>query len=132
MTNNVGLGLPSEWKADLIGWAKSNGSARELWLFGSRAKGTAKIDSDVDLGLALMLAKRRHDWAFGNYVALHSVWRAELKALVRCDVSLVPMVPGNEGDEIIRSMGICLWERLTDLNDDPKKTPHRKAGRSGW
>ena len=58
MTNNVGLGLPPDWKANLIGWARANGSVRELWLFGSRAKGLARIDSDVDLGLALMAAKR--------------------------------------------------------------------------
>jgi len=126
MTNNVGLGLPLGWKADLIGWAKDNGSVRELWLFGSRAKGTARIDSDVDLGLALMPAKRRHDWAFGNYVALHSVWRAELETIVQCHVSLVPMMPGNEGDEIIRSTGICLWERLTGDPVSPfKKKPRR-------
>ena len=112
MTNNVGLGLPLDWKAGLIGWAKGNGSVREVWLFGSRAKGTARIDSDVDLGLALMPAKRRHDWAFGNYVALYPRWRAELETIVQCHVSLVPMIPGNEGDEIIRSTGICLWERL--------------------
>lgn len=110
MTHNVGLGLPLGWKADLIGWVKCNGSVRELWLLGSRAKGIATADSEVELGLALMSAKRRRDRAFENYVSLHAVWRAELETVVQCHVSLVPMVPSNQGDEIIRSTGICLWE----------------------
>ena len=112
MTNNVGLGLPLDWKAGLIEWGKRNISIREVWLFGSRARGTARFNSDVDLGLALMPPKRGHDWAFGNFVAFHDDWRTELETVVQCYVSLVPMIPGDDGNLIIRSSGICLWERL--------------------
>jgi len=113
MTNNVGLGLPLDWKTGLIGWARGNSSIRELWLFGNRAKGIARVNSVVDLGLCLTPANRRHDWAFENFIALHADWRGELETLVQCHVSLVPMILGNEGDVIIRSTGICLWERLS-------------------
>ena len=125
MTNNVGLGLPLDWKTGLIGWARGNSSIRELWLFGNRAKGIARVNSVVDLGLCLTPANRRHDWAFENFIALHADWRGELETLVQCHVSLVPMILGNEGDVIIRSTGICLWERLTSMNNSPTKRYRR-------
>jgi hypothetical protein len=37
--------------------------------------------------------------------------RADLEAIVGCHVSLVPMVPGNEGDIVIRMTGDRLWQR---------------------
>jgi predicted nucleotidyltransferase len=111
MTENVGQGLPQGWKANLISWAQSNGSVSELWLFGDRAKGAGEADSEVDLGLTLMRAKRGHDWAFGNFVTLHNVWRGELEAILGLPVNLVPMIRDNEGADIIRSTGICLWQR---------------------
>jgi predicted nucleotidyltransferase len=49
-----------------VAWAQKNDSIRELWLFGSRAKGVANASSDVDIGLVLMPAKGKHDWALGN------------------------------------------------------------------
>ncbi len=125
MTNNVGIGLPLDWKAGLIAWAKANSSIRELWLFGNRAKGTARVNSVVDLGLAFLPGKRRKERAFANYVAHYSDWLTELEAIVQCHVSLAPMIPGNEGDEIIRSSGICLWERLPGVTYLAKKKPRR-------
>ena len=91
-------------------WAQKNDAIRELWLFGNRAKGVASASSDVDIGLVLMPAKGKHDWALGNY-ALGSHWRADLEAIVGCHVSLVPMVPGSEGDIVIRMTGDRLWQR---------------------
>ncbi len=125
MTNNVGLGLPLDWKAGLIAWAKANSSIRELWLFGSRAKGTARVNSVVDLGLTFRPGRRRTDRAFENYVAHYSDWLTELEAIVQCHVSLAAMIPGNEGDEIIRLTGICLWERLTEV--EGKRKPRRRG-----
>jgi hypothetical protein len=64
------LDLPDEWRDGLIGWAKRTNAVRKLWLLGSRAKGTSRPDSDVDIAIALMPAKRGHDWALGDYFAL--------------------------------------------------------------
>jgi predicted nucleotidyltransferase len=107
------IGLQPRWKAVLIEWAQLNGSVRELWLFGSRGpKGGATVASDVDIGLALMPANGDHDWALGNYAAMQEDWQAELEAMVQRHVSLVAMLPGNEGDREIRSTGVCLWKRV--------------------
>lgn len=125
MTNNVGVGLPLDCKASLIAWAKANSSVGELWLFGSRARGTARVNSVVDIGLAFTPVNRTTDRAFENYVTLYSQWLSELEAIVQCTVSLVPLIPGDEGDAIIRATGICLWERLTSDTATGKKSPKR-------
>ena len=70
------------------------------------------MNSVVDIGLAFPPGKGI-DRAFENYVAKYSDWLDELEGIVQCHVSLTPMIPGNEGDELIRSKGICLWERFT-------------------
>jgi predicted nucleotidyltransferase len=87
LTLNADIGLPMGWHGGAIAWARSNDSVRELWLFGSRAKGEAKASSDVDIGLVLMPAKGKHDWALGNYAALGSRWRADLEAIVSAAMS---------------------------------------------
>jgi hypothetical protein len=119
--NNVGLGLPPGWKTGLIRWARRNSSVRELWLFGNRAKGVARVNTVVDLGLSLTPPNRRRDWAFEDFIARHSDWREELETIVQCHVNLVPMIPRDEGDAIIRSTGICLWEWLTRRNLPTKR-----------
>jgi predicted nucleotidyltransferase len=60
------MDMPKVWLRDLRAWASANGNVRELWLFGSRADGHARPDSDVDIAIALMPAA----FAFGNYIAL--------------------------------------------------------------
>jgi predicted nucleotidyltransferase len=51
--------MREEWLRDLRSWAAANESVRELWLFGSRARGDAREDSNVDLALALMSERTR-------------------------------------------------------------------------
>jgi predicted nucleotidyltransferase len=112
MTEAGDIGLPDGWRDRCVAWAKSNGSICEIWLFGSRGpKGGAHMGSDVDIGIALMPKIDDHDWAFGDYAFLGSKWRANLEAIVQRHVSLQAMIAGNEGDEVIRSTGVCLWQR---------------------
>ena len=103
--------IPAEWHRELCGWARKNESVRELWLFGSRAKGTSRPDSDVDLALVLIPPKGKHDWALGNYVALQSDWKCELEAIVGRHVSLEAIVPGTPGFLLVRAAGKLLWSR---------------------
>ena len=106
-----GIDLPDRWRERCIAWAQSNGSICELWLFGSRGpKGGARLDSDVDIGIALVPPIRNHNWAMGNYTVMRDVWQAELEKIVGRHVSLVAMVPGNEGNEVVRSTGVGLWK----------------------
>jgi len=58
---------------DLRNWAKANDNVKELWLFGSHAKDTATLASDVDIALVLMPPEGKHNWALGNVIT-QAVW----------------------------------------------------------
>jgi predicted nucleotidyltransferase len=81
--------LPETWREAIEQWAARTASVREVWLFGSRAKGTAEPDSDVDIAIRLMPPTKGTDWAHGNYQRFGDDWQNELKAIVGRHVSLV-------------------------------------------
>jgi predicted nucleotidyltransferase len=104
--------LPEECLANLIQWAQRTGAVRELWLFGSRAKGTHHPGSDVDLAVALMPKDGDHDWAFGDYVALaDDTWKPELRKIVGRPISFGAITPGDKMDAEVRETGILLWQK---------------------
>jgi predicted nucleotidyltransferase len=107
----VAMDMQDEWLRRLRAWAKANDSVRQLWLFGSRATGRSRPDSDVDLALALMPPKGKHDWALGNYFALESEWKRQLEEIVGRRVSLQPLVTDSDLVEIVRTSGVLLWSR---------------------
>jgi predicted nucleotidyltransferase len=86
-------------------WAARTDSVHGVWLFGSRARDQARLDSDVDIAIALMPPKEGHDWARGNYEALGDAWQSELAMIFGRHVSLELVT-----DEI-RTTGILLWIR---------------------
>jgi predicted nucleotidyltransferase len=109
------MDMRDEWLRALRSWASANDSVRELWLFGSRAAGCSGPKSDVDLAIALMPPKGKHDWAFGNYVSCKPAWKQQLEEIVGCHVSLeaiIPHQPAPDWDAMVRCFGICLWSRI--------------------
>ena len=82
------MNLPEPWLRGIQEWAAQNRNVSEVWLFGSRARGDAREDSDVDLALTLMPPKGNHNWALGNYASLGKNWQAELEKVVGLHVSL--------------------------------------------
>jgi predicted nucleotidyltransferase len=105
------LDIRPEWVRGLCEWAARNDNVRQLWLFGSRARGDARPDSDVDIALALMPADAQHDWAYGCYCALGDEWQRQLGTIVGRHVSLETIKPDTEGDAVVRGTGRLLWER---------------------
>jgi predicted nucleotidyltransferase len=102
------IDMREEWLAAIRAWAERTDSVREVWLFGSRSRGEATDESDIDLAIVLMPPKERHDWALGNYEALaDDHWQPELARLVGRHVSLEAIQP----DDIVRSNWHCLWRR---------------------
>jgi predicted nucleotidyltransferase len=105
------MDMPDEWLRRLRSWAAGNENVRELWLFGSRARGEAREESDVDLALALMPPDGKHDWALGNYFFFESEWKRQLEAIFGRAASIEPLVPGEDSDERVRREGVRLWGR---------------------
>lgn len=111
----LGLAVERAWLPALAAWAAGRPEIAEVWLFGSRAKGTARPDSDVDLGLVLVPGEPGHDWPLGNWMALGGAWRDEVRGMLGRDVSLEAFSrPGEEQDEreaAARAPAILLWTR---------------------
>jgi predicted nucleotidyltransferase len=107
----MGIALPDVRVRELCGWAERTAAVKELWLFGSRARDEARPESDVDLALVLMPAVGKHDWASGDYFALHSEWKSALERVVGRHVSLEAIQPDTPEDRIVRTSGILLWSR---------------------
>lgn len=127
------MDMREEWLRGLRSWASGNDSVRELWLFGSRAQGRSRRDSDVDLALALMPPRGKNDDpAFGNYVALKSEWKRQLEEIVGRHVSLEPIVPdmpGPDWDAMVRGFGVRLWSRVaSSSNPMPSLILKRASG----
>jgi len=105
------MDMRDEWLAALSNWARNNDAVRELWLFGSRAKGNPQPDSDIDVAIALMPPNGKHNWALAAYVEFFDEWKAEFRAILEWNVSLVAIGPDFDMDTIVRTSGVRLWHR---------------------
>jgi predicted nucleotidyltransferase len=109
------MDMSSEWLRGLRSWASANDSVLELWLFGSRAQGCWRPESDVDLALVLTPPKGKDNWALANWFSpASSKWKRQLEEIVGRDVDLeamVPSAPGPDYDSMVRCFGIRLWNR---------------------
>jgi predicted nucleotidyltransferase len=103
------MDMRDEWLCGLRSWASGNDSIRQLWLFGSRATGRSRPDSDIDVAVSLMPPIGNHNWALGNYFAFHSEWKQKLEAIVGRHVSLEVIEPGTKEDAEVRRTGVLLW-----------------------
>ena len=102
--------LPEAWHRAIEEWAEQNRNIKEVWLFGSRVRGEATDDKDIDIAITLMPAKGNHDWAFGNYVAFGDDWQRELTTLIGRSVDLqrkMDLPPPAAAEAVL------LWKRAT-------------------
>jgi predicted nucleotidyltransferase len=103
------MDLPENWCEEIRRWATRTSSVREVWLFGSRAKGTHRPHSDIDIAIYLMPPNRTGDWALAKYTACGDAWQRELSAALGRHVSLEAVTFGTDTE--VRSTGRLLWVR---------------------
>lgn len=93
-------------------WAAGRPEIDEVWLFGSRAKGTSRPDSDFDVGFVLAPPlEDGTDWALGNFLPLGGGWKADLVSRLGRPVSLEPIGSGADLEEVSGSRCVLIWWR---------------------
>jgi predicted nucleotidyltransferase len=75
----------------IISWAENHPSISEIWLFGSRATGTHRPDSDLDLALLL----KQGGAVLGLYLSREKHWTNELSRMLGLKVHLRPTQEGD-------------------------------------
>jgi predicted nucleotidyltransferase len=78
--------IPLRWKEALIEWAQRNPDVAELWVYGSRARGNHREDSDLDVAIVPAGDERRDGlaiWMFGK-----QAWKREFEASIPVAVHL--------------------------------------------
>jgi len=95
------LGLEAASIDLIVRWSEAHGIVREVYLFGSRARGDHRPDSDVDRGIVLTPGGS----ARGLYEAKGDGWQRKLTALVGMRVRAID--PAAEHPKPI----VALWQR---------------------
>ena len=90
MASSSIVALTAQQAAVLEKWASEHDPVIAVWLFGSRARGDHRADSDYDI--ALELAPKRdsfHDPAFTAFFFGYDQWKKQIAELLGSSISLV-------------------------------------------
>ena len=70
-------------------WASRHEALAAMWLFGSRAQGTPRPESDHDIALELVPKRNGDDWAFTSYFFSRDRWKREIESIIEGPINLV-------------------------------------------
>ena len=79
--NQLPPGIDADTVATLRKWAEQHEFVRRMWLFGSRARGDHRDDSDIDVALDIDPDPTSAN-AYASFMFLHKGWEDELNSLV--------------------------------------------------
>jgi predicted nucleotidyltransferase len=75
-------------------WAEAAPEISHLWLYGSRARGTHDVDSDIDIAVGIMGwdsdSENARDEAISTWLAKGRAWKTQLQAATLLKVHLNP------------------------------------------
>ncbi|MEW5963407.1 MAG: nucleotidyltransferase domain-containing protein [Pseudomonadota bacterium] len=77
--------IPDSWKKRIIDWANREPEIREVWLYGSRARGDHRCDSDIDLAIVPL---GDAGWMLATFVDEADRWQSELQSILPVTVDL--------------------------------------------
>ena len=76
--------LQERWLTAINAWARQTKQVARVYIVGSRAKGTAGADSDLDVALILGEERGYTDWFFES-----DRWRTELQSQLDVELDLL-------------------------------------------
>ena len=91
-------GIANDVQKTLSDWAEQNPKVRRVWVFGSRAQGTHRPDSDLDIALELEPVADSEE-TLVVWLANSERWRTQLQERISLPVDLEWFDPnGGTGD----------------------------------
>jgi predicted nucleotidyltransferase len=94
-------GIGNDVQRTLADWAARNPKVRRVWVFGSRARGTHRPDSDIDIAVELEPVADSEETLL-VWLANSEQWRSQLQDRISLPVDLEWFDP-NGGTRDIRS-----------------------------
>ena len=106
------MNLPAKDVELIRQWATRTDAVRKVWVFGSRGKGVARPDSDIDIAIYLVPpAAGKTDWALALYHSEQGdAWQRELGTMLGRHVSLEMMIEGHPKEKEVLA-GKQIWTR---------------------
>jgi predicted nucleotidyltransferase len=89
------IGLPAEWRARITSWAASQPKIVRVGVFGSRARGDHRPDSDVDLAIVVAAEPDLQTVIVSD--AEFPAWRRQVHKMVPVELDLVWANPDEVG-----------------------------------
>ena len=109
------LRIPAEWRAAIRSWATLILSVDRVYLYGSRARGTARPDCDLDLGVCIQAPDGEH---LSEWVHNKQSWQQGLSAVLGVKVHLE--FANEEAERIVAPAvareGIMIFQREGESN----------------
>jgi predicted nucleotidyltransferase len=90
---HLSMSMPEASRSAVVHWARRNERIRAVYPFGSRAKGTSRPESDVDI--AVILTDDENDTATGYAIFQGDRLRAELAPSLPMELHLHFIDPGD-------------------------------------
>jgi len=87
LEREAGVGIGSEVTDAIARWAATNPYIRRVWVYGSRAKGTHRPDSDIDIAVELEPVADSEE-ALTVWMAHAGAWRWQLQSGISPKVDL--------------------------------------------
>lgn len=102
--------LPTEMVSRLIQWARLHPTIARIWAIGSRAKGTAAPDADLDLALEFDVSV---DNELAELIDYRAAWKRELTNLLTVRVKDIQLAndPEDATYGAVPDHGVLLYEQ---------------------
>lgn len=108
-TEAAARGLKPEWLEIIRSWARAEPHVLRVWVFGSRAKGTHRSDSDLDI--AYTIAEEPDSIDFGTAICLGRGWREALQSQLPVTLQLEYAEPDQEVVwPAVQDHGVLIYE----------------------
>ena len=109
------MDVPQKDLEEIIAWLDTHDVFERAWIFGSRAMGDSRPDSDLDLAIQHG-AMRGDSNAFTTSIAEAKNWRAELQPRISLELDLQSYIPGDTEvvEQGLKRCSVLIWERSSN------------------